>query len=158
MINPKYTHNKRLSPRSTASPQSKASLLSLVVLLALLVGCTSAPPAAGNPLAGTSWQAIEIGDQPVITGSEVTIIFEEGRAVGNTGCNSYGGSYEVGAGNSITFGEIEQTLIACIDPPGLMEQESAFTERLIAANTYNLTGDRLELIADGQTVLVFERD
>ena len=41
------------------------------------------------------------------------------------------------------------------DPPGLMDQESRYLALLESVETFRLAGERLELLADGETVLRF---
>ena len=112
-------------------------------------------------LEGTTWVLVSYGDpsdpQAVLEGSEITAEFDsvEGTVKGLAGCNSYFGNYEVD-GNAITFGLLGATLMACLEPEGIMQQESAYLAALDSAVTYRIQGDKLEIRnADGAVALQF---
>ncbi len=112
-------------------------------------------------LEGTTWVLVSYGDpsdpQAVLEGTEITVVFDsaEGRVSGSAGCNSYFGSYEVDEG-TITFGLLGATLMACLEPEGVMEQEAAYFAALDSVVTYHIQGDKLEMgDTDGALVLQF---
>ena len=112
-------------------------------------------------LEGTLWTLVSYGDpsdpQAVLEGSEITAEFDsaEGTVHGSAGCNSYFGSYEVD-GETITFGPLGSTMMACSEPEGIMEQELAYLAALGSAVTYYIEGDKLELVdADGTRIAQF---
>lgn len=112
-------------------------------------------------LEGTVWTLVSYGDpsdpKAVLEDSEITAEFDsaEGTVKGSAGCNSYFGSYEVD-GDTITFGLLGATLMACLEPEGIMQQESAYLAALDSAVTYRIEGDKLELRdADGKRVAQF---
>ena len=116
------------------------------------------PPAS---LAGTEWTltAYNNGQDAVVSvliGTEITAAFgDDGQVTGSAGCNNYFGSYEVD-GETINFGLLGSTLMACAEPEGVMNQEMAYLEALGSVVTYHIEGDRLELIdADGTRVAQF---
>lgn len=103
-------------------------------------------------LAGTDWRLVSLGpaggESTVINGTTVTIKFgEDGRVGGSTGCNSYGGSYEV-RGNNVTFGRMISTRRACLDQRA-NQQEQQFLGALESANRFRLTNDRLAIFYNG---------
>jgi len=101
-------------------------------------------------LDGTSWQVISYnnGNQAVtsvLAGTELTAIFgTDGNLSGSSGCNTYVGSYKVD-GDKITIGPLASTKKFCIDPAGVMDQESQFLAALQSAAAYKMEGNRLEL-------------
>ncbi|MGF1503896.1 MAG: META domain-containing protein [Anaerolineae bacterium] len=106
-------------------------------------------------LAGTEWQLASINGSSPIEGTDATLRFEEdGIMGGSTGCNQYGGSYRA-SGDNLTVTEMAWTEMACLEPEGIMEQESEFTRILSSAHGFDLTGSVLEIYADGG-YLVFE--
>jgi heat shock protein HslJ len=148
-----------------------AAALGAVLLLAL-AGCgdddtaTSAGSGNGNSsgsgssggsaLEGTSW--ILSTDAPLGVALEaiaVTAQFKDGRLTGNSGCNSYGTTYEVD-GDSLTVGpEIESTQMAC--PPAQMLVEQAYLARLPKVAGFSIDGNELTLTDDqGETILRYE--
>jgi heat shock protein HslJ len=127
-------------------------------LLLLTAACT---PGAGvapeAELAGTEWVLVRYGPTaaPVepLADNPPTLSFDDDTLGGNTGCNHYGGEYQV-EGNRLVINEIFQTLIGCPEP--LMEQEGAYLGALRAADTFTLTGGSLTLFyEDGE--LHFQR-
>lgn len=129
-------------------------LLSLLGVFALLLsGCGLL---GNDPLDGTAWVLVSYDKNQPIEGTTLTVEFAEGRISGSSGCNSYGGEYEV-KGDNLTVGEVAWTLMACMDPEGVMEQEQRFMELLVGAETFTVSEDRLEITAeDGRSTLVFE--
>ena len=113
-------------------------------------------------LAGTNWRLVSLGppsaETDIVAGTTVTANFgEDGRIGGSTGCNSYGGTYEV-RGDTITIGRLVSTRRACLDQ-NANEQERRFLAALEAANRFRLSSNRLTVFADrGRSVLNFVSD
>lgn len=110
-------------------------------------------------LNGTEWTLVSFGpaggENDLIAGTEVTLKFQDDTRVGgSTGCNSYGGSYQV-RGNSISFGRLISTRRACVVQRA-NEQEQRFILALEAASRFRVSTDRLTILSDrGRTVLNF---
>ena len=131
----------------------------LLVLMMLVVSACSQVGDESPALEGTSWKLVELNGRAPVAGSAVTLIFEEDSAGGNTGCNSYGGAYKVEAGVKIEFKDVAQTLMYCMEPEGVMDQESEYTNLLLEAASYKITNDRLEIQGTGEnTILAFVRE
>lgn len=113
-----------------------------------------------NSLSGSQWQLVSYGEAdiqtPVIGDSVVTLVFGEDNQVGGfSGCNSYGGTYEVAA-DTLAVKEIVSTLMACM-ADGIMEQEQVYFTALQSVTRYETTGDMLTLeYGEGQK-LIFTR-
>ena len=104
-----------------------------------------------DPLSGTAWTLTAFGDNQPIPGTALTIEFSEGRLGGSSGCNMYGATYET-RGEKITIGDIESTLMACLDE-GAMDQEGAFLAFLQEVRTFSLNQGQLQLLRpDGQAL------
>jgi heat shock protein HslJ len=139
-----------------------AAALAAVMLLAV-AACgddddtvSSVGSGNGTSLEGTAW--VLAADAPLGVALEaiaVTAQFEDGRLSGNSGCNSYGTTYEVD-GDSLTIGsEIESTQMAC--PPAQMAVERAYLARLPKVAGFTIDGDKLALTDDqGETILRYE--
>ncbi|HET9589361.1 MAG TPA: META domain-containing protein [Anaerolineales bacterium] len=117
------------------------------------------PGAAGVTLENIQWNLVSFGPldtgTPVIEGSTVTLMLENGQAGGTGGCNSYGGTYTVEGGN-ISFDEITRTLRACADET-VTQQEDRYLQALESASRYELDGNNLRIWYDDEaSVLVFE--
>ena len=91
----------------------------LLIVLAYLVMVAALPLTAGAAqttpsLAGTSWTLSETAVQraapmPAVGNPRPTLTFgTDGRVSGNTGCNSFSGTYTQSGGN-VTFGALAMT-------------------------------------------------
>lgn len=130
-----------------------------VIMLAagfLISSCGALPSGKEDKLDGTSWDLLMIGDADLIPNSAITIVFEDGNAGGSSGCNSYSSSYEID-GNGITFGPIAATLMACMEPEGLMEQEQAYFAFLSEVVSFKVEGDQLILMRADRQELTFQK-
>jgi heat shock protein HslJ len=105
-------------------------------------------------LQGTTWELVKMGDALPVAGTTVTIMFEDGTASGSAGCNSYSGGYSLD-GDSLAFGEIASTLMACMEP-GVMEQESAYLVFLQQATSHAILDGFLYIYRDDGSVLQFK--
>jgi len=107
----------------------------------------------GDPLNNTSWELAAIGEQSPLAGTTITLSFEDGLAGGTSGCNSYGGAYQVN-GDKIEFQEFEATLMACLDT-GVMEQETAYLGTLGEAQRFEMSEGQLQIYGSGGEALTF---
>ena len=106
----------------------------------LLIAACSAQPLQ-NPLVGSEWTLLQVNDRNIVPGTHVEINFEQETFSGYSGCNSYGGRYQL-SGSSLTVLEgIESTAAFCETPEGLMDQEAAYFSALTAASTFALAGE-----------------
>jgi heat shock protein HslJ len=71
---------------------------------------------------------------------------DEARFSATVGCNQLIGGYEL-AGESLRFGQVASTLMAC--PPPLDRLEHRLAEALASTRTWRITGQVLEL-RDGE--------
>ncbi len=110
---------------------------------------------AADPLAGTVWTLSQIGGAAPVADAVAELSFDSvGGVSGSTGCNRFFGPYTV-SGQTITFGELGSTMMACADP--LMQQEQSFFNLMRATTTYSIVDQSLTLsTADGQS-LVFTK-
>lgn len=80
------------------------------------------------PLRGTSWRLTELAGQPALAGVQATLAFpEDGRVAGSGSCNRFFGTVEV-SGESITFGKLGSTMMACA--PEISAQEAKYLQAL----------------------------
>jgi heat shock protein HslJ len=133
-------------------------------LLALAAGCTpygaaagGATPGGASPLEGTTWRLVELGGRPARpAGTDAPNLHLDGaqkRAGGNTGCNSFGGGYELN-GESLRFGSLVSTKRACTDE-ALNAQEAAYLGALDSTRTWRITGDTLVFSGESGVVARF---
>lgn len=82
-------------------------------------------------------------------GSRIDLSFEQGRASGSSGCNTYSGTYVL-EGNALRMGGLASTRMACA--PALMKQEDEYQQILRAATTATIAGDVLKLSGPAGTL------
>ena len=115
--------------------------------------------AAENSLENTHWSLVSFGapdsEQPPAAGSMITLMLANGQAGGFGGCNSYGGSYQV-EGNTVSFDELNSTLVAC-ENQEITDQEQRYFQALDAVASYERSENFLILSDEsGNAVLTFE--
>ena len=125
----------------------------LILTLGLIFTLAACSPAAEVPdLEGTSWLLLEINGQPVIEGSDPTLIFNDDSIGGNGSCNAFGGEYTTENGK-LTISDIFSTLMYCEDT---MDQEFAYFAALEGAAGYQVSDGNLQILnADGEVTLTF---
>jgi heat shock protein HslJ len=91
-----------------------------------------------------------------IPGTRITASFTaDGGISGSSGCNLYGGSW-MANGESFAIGQVFCTEMYCMEPEGVMDQESAYLTLLGQVAGYTMTGERLVLTDNtGTPLLVF---
>jgi len=120
----------------------------------LLIACNSIQKPADNLLEGTSWKLIYVQKHLVTDGITITAAFQDGAVSGSSGCNSYSGSYETDE-KEISFGPLASTLMACMDPDDVMEQESQYLAWLQEAQTFSVTQGELMIFRHDGEALTF---
>lgn len=115
-------------------------------------------PVPDAALEGTTWALTTFVDGDVatslISGTAITLLLEDGTARGSADCNDYGGEYTLQPG-ILEIPEIDTTEQRCLEPVGIMEQETQYTALLESVTTFELDGNQLFLRTDGGHGLVF---
>jgi len=126
----------------------------LLILLTLIAFLLSACGSFGtDSLNGTGWKLVAMGDSTPVSGATLTITFENGQVSGHSGCNSYGGTYQV-HGDKLEFGQMMSTLMACADA-SMMEQESTFMRFLGDAQRFEIVDGQLNIYRSDGGALIF---
>ncbi|HSL56119.1 MAG TPA: META domain-containing protein [Pyrinomonadaceae bacterium] len=126
---------------------------------AVAIFCLATLAQAQSGLTGIDWRLVSLGpagaETDVIAGTTVTLkLAEDERVSGSTGCNNYGGTYQV-RDNNISFSRIVSTRRACLDQ-NANEQEHRFLSTLETANRFRLSSNRLTILSDrGRSALNF---
>ena len=98
--------------------------------------------AASLPLAG-AWVAEDIGGGGVIDNLQTTLeISADGKVSGSGGCNRFTGSATI-EGNSIKFGDLASTMMACEE--AAMDQEVKFHDALEATRAFSVDAEQRKL-------------
>ena len=118
----------------------------LAAAILLLAGCTSIPEETAN-LVGPVWIAEQVAGAALPVDPQVTLQFgADGRAAGKGGCNQYGGPYQT-TGNSISFGAMASTRMAC--DGDVMDREQAYLDMLARVSSFEVRNNaELILSAD----------
>ncbi len=135
----------------------KFNLIILLFILALawvLTSCTGNEDTMSDPLDGTSWKLFAYRKSRPIPGTTITAEFENGQVQGSAGCNTFSGEYSI-SGGMIHFENVAITLMACLDPEGVMEQEQLIMEFIWDAQNYRLSADQLMIFRSDGEALTF---
>jgi heat shock protein HslJ len=145
---------------NTRHPKARL-LLSIGLAAIMLSGCGDEGQEATESPVGVVWSVDSFyeGQETIdelIWGTEITLTLgEDGQLNGSGGCNNYSGSYEID-GDAITIGPLVTTRMACQEPAGVMEQESAYLTALASAASYSTDRDNMEFTdSDGTTVVTY---
>lgn len=92
------------------------------------------------------WKLTELFGESVVTpenGKEAHMILsvDGNRVHGNSGCNTFSGTYELKPGNRIAFSKMASTMMMCIN----MDTETKMHQVFETADNYVLNGDSLVL-------------
>lgn len=128
------------------------ALTGIVVLL--LAACGSADSTVSDPLEGTSWVLMAYRKSRPIPGTTMTATFEEGTIRGSAGCNTYSATYQV-VDDTIQVGPIAMTEMACLEPEGVMEQETMLLGLLQDAQTFRFVDEQLQILRSDGEALTF---
>jgi len=138
----------------TASSRMFAAVLCIALPLGALSGCSV--PGVRGPLDGTRWRLVGWSISSIHPESvTITAGFANGQISGNSGVNSYSGSYTEGAGRTFSVGSISSTLMA--GPEEAMRAEAAYLTLLEETRSYQRADGTLTLYdAGGNESLIFE--
>lgn len=105
---------------------------------------TALPPDTSLKLEDALWGLVSYSGGVVLDDSFITAEFKAGEVTGSAGCNNYFGPYET-SGSEINIGDLGSTRTACQDPPGVMEQETAYLTTMPNASTYSIGESGLQM-------------
>ena len=111
-----------------------------------------------NPLAGTEWRLVALGDAGApagAVGDDATLEFTAAELTGWTGCNSYDARYRA-RDSELRLDDLRWTEAGC-PTRALFQQEQRMQDALATVERFELSGERLTLHGEGGQVLVFER-
>jgi heat shock protein HslJ len=125
----------------------KRSFTAIAILLIFISACKSAKLTEDpdDSVLDKYWKVVAIKNNGLqATSKEAFLILktEDKRVLGNGGCNSFFGSYQLDKGNQIRFSAIGATKMACEN----MQVESAFFQVFAATRSYATTGNELLLM------------
>lgn len=108
-----------------------------------------------SELTATSWKlaAFNVGAATIqaLDGTEVTLVFADGRFNGSGGCNAFSAEYTT-AGDSLVVGEIASSLMAC--EPAIEDQEARLFAALKQAASFTIDNGVLTIGYDDSNTLI----
>jgi heat shock protein HslJ len=111
-----------------------------------------------DDLSGVEWVLTHLGrNEPVPENSSITIVFENGKISGSSGCNRYFAGVTEASPGDITIGEIGSTMMAC--PDEVMQLEGRYLKAVGEVAGYSFLAGKLVLAyGDGGVVgaMLFE--
>jgi heat shock protein HslJ len=134
---------------STAPTRRRRPVPLLWVIVALVAGlllggCGSSSGAGGTPdLAGKTFTSTEVRGTELVSGSSVTLSFEDGRISANAGCNTMNGAATWDTGKLVVTGPMASTMMACSE--ALTKQDQWLSSFLTSSPALTLDGDTLTL-------------
>ncbi len=138
------------------------TLLAIVALVAVFtMSCCPCRKSSSNNdfnLASSSWQLTQLGASSVeaVEGQYTLTLGDDGRASGVALCNSLTGGYSFSEqSRTLKFDHMGMTRMMC--PPGERDLEDAYGRMLGSVTHYEVDGDMLILLGDGQTLGVLRR-
>ena len=132
------------------------SMLCIVAAL-IAVGCCRcrSKSRAAVSLTGHTWQLVKLMGQDIAAeGESFTITFnEDGRLNGVGSCNRLFGDYTATADGKIEVGQLGSTRMMCPD----VERENRYFMTIGEATAYEIDGQTLMLIFDGEVRAIFNQ-
>ena len=132
--------------------------VSIALLILITISITACGTNTGN-LENKTWVLESYGNKgnlkAVLEDTEITVTFdsEKGQVSGSSGCNSYGGGYDLDQDKLTIPGPLMGTAMACPEP--IMEQEMEYLKALQEAESYKIDSNQLQ-ITSGDNVLIFK--
>lgn len=149
--------------RRMQRPGRRSAGLIIGCTLGVLAGCgsgeSSTTPSDQPVLAidGVTFVSETVIGHDVVAGSALRVSFDGDRLGADAGCNQIGGEFQITAG-VLVVDQLAMTEMACMDPPGLMEQEQWFSDFLSSQPSIRQDGDRLTLATDDVSVVFLDRE
>ena len=126
------------------------------IALILVIGLSACADLSQIPLEGTSWRMVSYDGIAPLPETNPTLEFETIQVGGNASCNSFSGQYRV-SGDMVTFEGLTMTLMACLSPEGIMDQEQAYMRILSGEMQFEITDGQLILTNQQGDILIFQR-
>ena len=140
------------------------SYLSIGLLALALTACAGSKPPSTQPsaLMGPLWVLDAFGPE---TDLEASLVGEaptaqftddgEAKISGSAGCNNYFAALTI-RGTHLQVGTAGATRKMCMEPQGIMQQESRYLKTLEQVAFYRIDGGRLKLFdQEGRQLMVF---
>ena len=127
-------------------------ILSQVLLLVFFITIASCSSVANQKTKSETWILISMNDNPLIEGSQITLILGDDTAYGSAGCNSYSSQIQINE-DKVAITHIMNTEMACFEPEGILLQENEYISLLHTVNRIHRENDILTLFKDDTPLL-----
>jgi heat shock protein HslJ len=143
----------------------------ILFLLTFISACSATPPTEyindsnelleeelndGNDLVDSEWVLTSLNGEPLLEGTNITLAFYPAEISGFAGCNGYGGPIEFHEKDEINVVEIASQAEGCMEPEGVLEQESEYLNTLWNIGEYRVDDNVLTLTnPDREQTLVY---
>ena len=131
------------------------TIIVAVVAFALATGCCACRKGKNNlPLVGTEWHLVKMMERELnISPEQFVFTFGKDGAFGGVGaCNRMMGDYTVTEKGGMTFGGVASTRRMCPDA----ELETRFAQVLESTTHYEIDGDMLMLLSNGEVQVILQ--
>lgn len=121
----------------------------------LAVGCCACRKGKNaKPLVGTQWHLVRMMERDLqIAPEQFLFTFDaDGQFAGKGGCNRMMGSYKTTDNGGITFSGVASTRMMCPE----VDLETELSKILEGATHYEIDGDMLMLLSNGEMQAVFQ--
>ena len=128
--------------------------LVLVFIMAIALQACSEKMGVNN-IEGTNWVLTEWPNETMPnTTKKATLAFAaDNKVSGKSFCNGFGGTAIIN-GDTIKFNELIGTMMYCED---VGQAEGKYTEGLRTANSFKVLDGKLQLLKDGELLMVFSK-
>ena len=110
-------------------------------------GEVGTPP---SRLTGTTWVLEHLGSTGVLTTVQATLAFaDSGKVSGNGSCNRFFGTAQLSGADSISFGRLGASQMAC--PDSVSRQEASYLKALQDAERFRIDDSTLLIFTKGKT-------
>jgi heat shock protein HslJ len=148
----------------------RGHLISFVIFLVAFTACSSGEESNngilldetegvflnGTELAQTEWVLTSMNGKPLLDGTNITLAFSLAELSGFAGCNSYGSQYELSDNDQINILEIASQAEGCLEPQGVLVQESEYLKQLLNVTQYKIEQNALALSnQENEQALIF---
>lgn len=134
------------------------SILSFALIAIITASCGSTHAGSDNDLlVSGNWQLTSMNKKSIVAseftnGAPVANFSIDHKITGNSGCNRYGGAYNLNTEGGINISEVISTKMACPSLKG----ESEYLDALSKVNMAKIDKDQLILLHDTEELLVYK--
>lgn len=124
-------------------PRSLVAVAAVALLVAACGGDDAPSGPAASDLNGRAFTSTSVSGAELVTGTHLSLSFDDGVVAAFAGCNTFTGGFELDGDRLVVAEALSATLMACDDP--LTAQDAWVVALLGARPAVALTGDDLTL-------------